>query len=106
MDRSAEKLVSNRYFMQYGLFTTCVFRATKRARETNDEIASSLPEVKLVKSIPGIGDKLAVAIVAEIGDVRQFKDAKQLVAFAGLDPGIFSSGKFTATSSADYKAWI
>ncbi|MGF9714884.1 IS110 family transposase [Paenibacillus naphthalenovorans] len=64
-----------------------------------DEIASDLPEVELVKSIPGIGDKLAAAIVAEIGDVRQFKDAKQLVAFAGLDPGIFSSGKFTATSS-------
>lgn len=64
-----------------------------------DEMASDLPEVKLVKSIPGIGDKLAAAIVAEIGDVSQFKDPKQLVAFAGLDPGIFSSGKFTATSS-------
>ncbi|AKG34741.1 IS110 family RNA-guided transposase [Paenibacillus durus] len=64
-----------------------------------DELATCLPEVELVKSIPGIGDKLAAAIVAEIGDARQFKEAKQLVAFAGLDPGIFSSGKFTATSS-------
>ena len=64
-----------------------------------NEMATSLPEVELVKSIPGIGDRLAPAIVAEIGDVRQFKEAKQLVAFAGLDPGIFSSGKFTASSS-------
>lgn len=64
-----------------------------------NEIASDLPEVELMKSIPGIGDKLAAAIVAEIGDVQQFEDAKQLVAYAGLDPGIFSSGKFTATSS-------
>jgi transposase len=64
-----------------------------------DELAVGLPEVGLVKSIPGIGDKLAAAIVAEIGDVRQFREAKQLVAFACLDPGIFSSGKFTATSS-------
>ncbi|MNB73337.1 Transposase IS116/IS110/IS902 family protein [compost metagenome] len=64
-----------------------------------DELATGLPEIELVKSIPGIGDKLAAAMVAEIGDVRQFKEAKQLVAFAGLDPGIFSSGKFTATSS-------
>lgn len=64
-----------------------------------NEMATSLPEVELVKSIPGIGDRLAAAIVAEIGDVRQFKEAKQLVAFAGLDPGIFSSGKFTASSS-------
>ena len=62
-------------------------------------LAEALPEVALVKSIPGIGDKLAAAIVAEIGDAGQFQDAKQLVAYAGLDPGIFSSGKFTATSS-------
>ncbi|WP_017688385.1 IS110 family transposase [Paenibacillus sp. PAMC 26794] len=64
-----------------------------------EDMAASLPEVELVKSIPGIGTKLAAAIVAEVGDVRQFSDAKQLVAFAGLDPGIFSSGKFTATST-------
>nr|WP_251036185.1 IS110 family transposase [Paenibacillus sp. ISL-20] len=59
-------------------------------------MAANLPEVELVKSIPGIGTKLAAAIVAEVGDVKQFSDAKQLVAYAGLDPGIFSSGKFTA----------
>ncbi|KQN97865.1 IS110 family transposase [Paenibacillus sp. Leaf72] len=64
-----------------------------------NEISSFLPEVALVKSVPGIGDKLAAAIVAEMGNVKQFTSAKQLVAFAGLDPGIFSSGKFTATSS-------
>lgn len=63
------------------------------------QLSTGLPEVELVKSIPGIGEKLAAVIVAEIGDVRQFKEAKQLVAFAGLDPGIFSSGKFTATST-------
>ncbi len=63
------------------------------------ELAVALPEVELVKSIPGIGDKLAAAIVAEIGEARQFKDAKQLVAYAGLDPSIYSSGKFTANSA-------
>lgn len=63
------------------------------------QITQALPEVELVKSIPGVGDKLAAAIVAEIGDAKQFRNAKQLVAYAGLDPGIFSSGKFTATSS-------
>ncbi|WP_240419741.1 transposase [Paenibacillus periandrae] len=34
-----------------------------------------------------------------MGDASQFKDAKQLVAYAGLDPSIFSSGKFTANST-------
>jgi transposase len=64
-----------------------------------EALAMELPEVGLIKSIPGIGGKLASAIVAELGNASQFQDAKQLVAYAGLDPGIYSSGKFTATSS-------
>jgi len=67
--------------------------------EQIEEMAAALPEVEFVKSIPGIGDKLAAAIVAEIGDARQFKDAKQLVAYAGLDPSIYSSGKFVARNA-------
>ncbi|MBB3112184.1 transposase, partial [Paenibacillus phyllosphaerae] len=63
------------------------------------EVSNELPEVDLVKSIPGVGDKLAAVIVAELGDASQFEEAKQLVAYAGLDPGICSSGKFTATSN-------
>lgn len=64
-----------------------------------EDMAANLPEVELVKSIPGIGTKLAAAIVVEVGNVKQFSDAKQLVACAGLDPGIFSSEKFTATNT-------
>ncbi|SEK74513.1 Transposase IS116/IS110/IS902 family protein [Paenibacillus sp. cl141a] len=64
-----------------------------------EDMAANLSEVELVKSIPGIGTKLAAAIIAEVGDVKQFSDAKQLVAYAGLDPCIFSSGKFTATNT-------
>jgi len=64
-----------------------------------EETALALPEVELLKTIPGVGDKLAAALAAEIGDAAQFKDPKQLVAYAGLDPGVHSSGKFTASSS-------
>ncbi|WP_059040723.1 IS110 family RNA-guided transposase [Paenibacillus rubinfantis] len=64
-----------------------------------EETAQSLPEVGLLKTIPGVGDKLAAALVAEIGDATQFEDPKKLVAYAGLDPGVHSSGKFTASSS-------
>jgi len=62
-----------------------------------DELAVGLPEVDLLKSIPGIGDRLAATIISEIGDADQFESAKQLVAYAGLDPGVYSSGKFTAS---------
>ncbi len=51
-----------------------------------EDISMNLPEVYLLKSIPGIGDKLASTIVAEIGDTKQFVGPKQLVAYAGLDP--------------------
>ncbi|SDE74609.1 Transposase IS116/IS110/IS902 family protein [Paenibacillus sp. cl6col] len=37
--------------------------------------------------------------MAEIGDIKQFRHAKQLVTYAGLDPSVHSSGKFTANSN-------
>ncbi|WP_429860416.1 transposase [Brevibacillus reuszeri] len=39
---------------------------------------------------PGVGNKLAAAIVAELSDASQFMGAKQIVASAELDPGIYS----------------
>ncbi|EPY08112.1 transposase IS116/IS110/IS902 family protein [Paenibacillus alvei TS-15] len=71
----------------------------KQLEQQMEEISVQLPEVDLLKSIPGIGEKLAAAIVAEIGDIKQFRHAKQLVAYAGLDPSVHSSGKFTASSN-------
>lgn len=63
------------------------------------EEATEIPEVGLLKTIPGIGDKLAAALYAEIGDAGQFGEPKQLVAYAGLDPAVRSSGQFMATST-------
>lgn len=60
-------------------------------------LAKEMPEVELIKSIPGLGDKLAAAIISEIGNAKQFEEPKQLVAFAGLDPSVHSSGQFTAS---------
>ncbi|MED0709697.1 IS110 family transposase [Aneurinibacillus aneurinilyticus] len=64
-----------------------------------EEEATGIPEVGLLKTIPGIGDKLAATLIAEIGNASQFRDPKQLVAYAGLDPGVHSSGQFVATST-------
>ena len=47
---------------------------------------------KLLCSVPGIGATLAATIIAEIGNVERFSNAKTLVAFAGLDPRIRQSG--------------
>lgn len=62
-----------------------------------DELAEELQEYELIQSIPGIGTKIAATILAEVGEIDRFNHAKKLVAFAGVDPSVFSSGKFTAT---------
>jgi len=58
-------------------------------------LAKKTPYFQLLKSIPGIGDKLAVIMIAEIGDIMNFSNADKLVAFAGIDPRVYQSGKNT-----------
>jgi len=45
-------------------------------------------------SIPGIGQSTGASIMAEIGDINNFKSGVKLVAFAGLDPKLRQSGKY------------
>jgi transposase len=61
--------------------------------------ASLSPVYSLLRSIPGIGELTAVTILAEIGDVNKFPTPKQLVAFSGLDPSVFESGKFKSSNN-------
>lgn len=63
-----------------------------------EEASMEISEVGLLRSIPGIGDKLAATLIAEIGDASQFENPKQLVAYAGLDPSVYSSGQFVSSS--------
>jgi transposase len=62
-----------------------------------DALAMEIEEYQIIQSIPGIGGKIAATIISEIGEVDRFNHPKKLVAFAGVDPSVFSSGKFTAT---------
>ncbi|UZQ52086.1 IS110 family transposase [Clostridium kluyveri] len=48
-------------------------------------------------SIPGISYTLAAIILAEIGDIKRFTTPCKLLAFAGLDPSTYQSGKYTAS---------
>jgi len=62
-----------------------------------DALAKEVEEYHLLQSIPGIGEKIAATIISEIGEINRFDSAKKLVAFAGVDPSVYSSGKFTAS---------
>ncbi len=48
-------------------------------------------------SIKGIGAISAATIYAEIGDIHRFPALGSLVAYAGIDPTVFSSGEFEGT---------
>ena len=61
------------------------------------ELAKTLPEYPVVRAMGGVGDVLAVKLIAEIGDVRKFKSGKALIAYAGIDPPPYESGKFIGT---------
>ena len=58
------------------------------------ELAKSLPEYSTVREMGGVGDILAPKLIAEIGDVRRLHSAKALIAWAGIDPPPYESGKF------------
>ncbi len=75
--------------------------------EKRDKIATALvvaceslmiEDIEIITSISGIGNTMASAFLAEVGDYRLFPSYKHLVAFAGLDPSIHQSGKFEGAS--------
>ena len=62
-----------------------------------DALAEEFDEYEIIRSIPGIGGKIAATILSEIGDIDQFKHPKKLVAFSGIDPRVHESGQFKAS---------
>ena len=61
------------------------------------ELAKSLPEFSIIREMPCIGETLAPRIIAEIGDIRRFKNKHSLIAYAGIDAPPYQSGSFNAT---------
>ena len=57
-------------------------------------IAETIPEYKVLRSMAGVGDRLGPVILAEIGDIRRFHSGKALNSFAGNDAPPYQSGQF------------
>lgn len=75
-------------------------RRLKRLKEEKATLEEALEvaledqkaDLELLESIPGIGKLTACYLLAEIGDLRRFGSAAQLVAWAGLNPMRHESG--------------
>lgn len=59
-----------------------------------NEYAKNTAEYFVVRNMGGVGNKLAVRLIAEIGDVRRFHSCKALIAYAGIDSPPYQSGQY------------
>ena len=67
--------------------------------EYDTEIKAMMDQIDSpILSISGIGYTLGATIVAEIGNISRFPSPAKLLAFAGLEPSIYQSGKFVPSS--------
>jgi transposase len=67
-------------------------------------------EVRLLRTLPGVGFILSVVIAGEIGDVKRFSRPEQLASYSGVVPRVSSSGGKTRygsmrTESNQYLRW-
>ena len=69
----------------------------EQKKELIEEMTNIIKEhFPKILSIPGIGGNTAAGIIGEIGDISNFHSSDSLLAFAGLNPLVYESGKFKA----------
>ena len=67
-------------------------RVEKEMKELIRELPDLHRDAQYIDSIAGVGFITAAAIVAELGDLRRFRRARQLTAFVGVAPRLADSG--------------
>jgi len=88
------------YSIQIRLLVEQITFLKQQVKALGRDIAAVLDSIpQYLTTIPGVGPVLAAAILSEIGDVRRFKNAESLVAYTGIDPPVFQSGQFTASTA-------
>src|SRR4051794_18413773 len=55
--------------------------------------------VRLLDTIPGVGDLLGLTLASEIGDVARFGSPRKLIGYAGLAPSVHQSGDRSRTGA-------
>lgn len=82
---------------------TTLLHLTERLDEITEMLSSycqsmMLQDLQIITSINGIDTTTAATFLAEIGNINSFPSYKNLIAFAGIDPSVYQSGKFEETS--------
>ena len=83
---------------------SCILLLRQTLKVTNDiiskmdELAMQLKEFDTVNNMKGVGIKTRARLIAEIGDIRKYKNANCLIASCGIDTPPYQSGTFNATN--------
>ena len=68
--------------------------------EIEQQIQTHMQEIHSpLESIPGISFRIAAVIESEVGDFQRFSSPDKILAFAGLSPSTYQSGKFTSQNA-------
>jgi transposase len=57
-----------------------------------DELGAGDEQTQLLQSVPGVGPRLAEAVVCSLDDAKRFKSAAEVGGYAGLVPKLIESG--------------
>ena len=83
----------------HGVWKESIEFLDKKIKEVEAQITALLKnneqlgkKAELLETIPGVSQRTAVAILAELPDVKTFKSAREVAAFAGLTPTVRQSG--------------
>ena len=72
----------------------------KEIEEIEEQIRAMMDTIQSpITTIPGIGVRMGAMILAEIGDFSRFDSPDKLLAYAGLSPSTYQSGKLNATGT-------
>ncbi len=81
------------YLDQIEINTAYIRQYEARIRKIMREVNSP------ITSVPGIGFVLGAMILAELGDISRFAKPEKVLSFAGLEPSVYQSGKYTSGGS-------
>ena len=78
-------------------FKECIDTLKTKMIEASSKIPEFKENVDLLCTHPEVGEISSICLLAEIGDIKNFSNAKKLVAFLGVDTSVSQSGFFTST---------
>lgn len=95
---SAAKVIEIQYCLEeIALNVKFIRRFEKDIRQIMTQINSP------ITTIPGIGYTLGAMILSELGDITRFSKPEKILSFAGMEPSVYQSGKYTPASGSMVK---